>query len=277
MDTEDMKAVLSAVIQSLPKPIAPINDEPPLDPRRDEVYRFGVRALGIFIEEAEKARVREWIDRKAKKSTAGLINEHFDIEQGPFVTYHVAVSRDELETVCRRLAICEAQLDDRDYKAWMSAHIKQRTKEIRRREIRSGRRGSRCKSSKGAQLRAKYRQYMDGALSRGYVWDLTEKEFANLTDAPCVYCGSSESGAERGMGLDRWDNYIGYKVNNVVPCCKDCNRAKNTQAPRDYVESCRRIAANHGATVPEKLEPVINPLGFVMDWKAGIDLEECFQ
>lgn len=71
------------------------------------------------------------------------------------------------------------------------------------------------------------------------------------------------------MGIDRWDNSRGYLADNVVPCCKDCNRAKMTRPPREFVEGCRAIAAQHGAILSPTLETIVNPLGYRMDWDAG--------
>jgi len=76
------------------------------------------------------------------------------------------------------------------------------------------------------------------------------------------------------MGLDRWDNSRGYFADNVVPCCKDCNRAKNTRTPRAFVERCRAIAAQHGAILSPTLETIVNPLGYRMDWDAGTSDDE---
>jgi len=76
------------------------------------------------------------------------------------------------------------------------------------------------------------------------------------------------------MGIDRWDNSQGYLADNVVPCCKDCNRAKNTRTPREFVEGCRAIAAQHGAILSPTLDPIVNPLGYRMDWDAGTSDDE---
>jgi arginine decarboxylase-like protein len=76
------------------------------------------------------------------------------------------------------------------------------------------------------------------------------------------------------MGIDRWDNSRGYFADNVVPCCKDCNRAKSTRTPRDFVEGCRAIAAQHGAILSPTLDPIVNPLGYKMDWNAGTSDDE---
>ena len=71
------------------------------------------------------------------------------------------------------------------------------------------------------------------------------------------------------MGIDRGDNSKGYLPENLVPCCKGCNRAKSTRSPREFVEGCRTVAAQHGAILSPTLETIVNPLGYRMDWDAG--------
>lgn len=44
----------------------------------------------------------------------------------------------------------------------------------------------------------------------------------NIMTQKCVYCGDTEE-----IGADRIDNNIGHIKNNVVPCCKICNHARN--------------------------------------------------
>jgi hypothetical protein len=41
----------------------------------------------------------------------------------------------------------------------------------------------------------------------------------------CWYCNADLT-KRRGHKLDRADNRLGYSVQNVVPCCFECNRAK---------------------------------------------------
>lgn len=59
----------------------------------------------------------------------------------------------------------------------------------------------------------------------GRTWTLTKTEYNNLIKNPCTYCTLPIG--NRGYGLDRIDNSKGYEINNVLPCCKDCNVARN--------------------------------------------------
>lgn len=44
----------------------------------------------------------------------------------------------------------------------------------------------------------------------------------NIMTKPCVYCGDTNR-----IGCDRIDNSKGHTKDNVVPCCFDCNCARN--------------------------------------------------
>lgn len=44
----------------------------------------------------------------------------------------------------------------------------------------------------------------------------------NILLKPCIYCGDTHR-----IGCDRIDNTLGHTKNNVVPCCIECNTARN--------------------------------------------------
>lgn len=67
----------------------------------------------------------------------------------------------------------------------------------------------------------------NATLKREKEWNLTFEEYKDLISKPCTYCEKDIS-QEKGCGLDRLDNNMGYNINNVVPCCKACNSARNT-------------------------------------------------
>jgi len=83
------------------------------------------------------------------------------------------------------------------------------------------------------------------AEKRGYEWHLTKEQVRSLSKLPCYYCGVEPSQVTRypsmnGVyvynGLDRVDNNKGYTIDNVVPCCKVCNRAKGTATLEEFKE-----------------------------------------
>lgn len=49
-------------------------------------------------------------------------------------------------------------------------------------------------------------------------------EYSILIKNNCYYCKSLLP--EAGIGLDRINNTIGYTINNVIPCCANCNMTR---------------------------------------------------
>lgn len=64
-------------------------------------------------------------------------------------------------------------------------------------------------------------QYKVFDKKRGLDHDLTVEFLEKSLNSPCHYCG------DNSCGLDRKDNSIGHTMNNCVPCCYECNTAKN--------------------------------------------------
>lgn len=114
-----------------------------------------------------------------------------------------------------------------------------------------------CKSSLPfgvSASKAAYRNYRINAKSRGYEFRITWEEFLDITKNNCHYCGTppkNKIGAttptKRGNGyyvyngMDRMDNDEGYNLNNVVPCCRRCNRAKDVMGREEFLAWVKRI------------------------------------
>ncbi len=104
-----------------------------------------------------------------------------------------------------------------------------------------------------ANLNKLYATYVSSAKKRKIKFDLTKKEFKDLTKQNCKYCGtepltaktSSRSYGEyiyNGIdGIDRVDNNIGYTLDNCVACCKMCNYMKHSSSVGDFSSHVRKI------------------------------------
>lgn len=58
---------------------------------------------------------------------------------------------------------------------------------------------------------------------RGFVTTVTREYLEDvMRNKKCVYCGDTNN-----IGLDRIDNNKGHEIGNVVPCCYECNCARN--------------------------------------------------
>lgn len=103
--------------------------------------------------------------------------------------------------------------------------------------------------------------YQADAKRRGLEWLLTDKQFDYITAQPCFYCDLKPSncksvnrnGGRKNRlgsgdfiysGIDRINNIIGYHIDNVVPCCRNCNRAKSNMTVAEFLEWINRIK-NH--------------------------------
>lgn len=97
-----------------------------------------------------------------------------------------------------------------------------------------------------------YRQYKWSAKQRKYIFSLSKKDFFNMIESKCFYCGEEPmqerfiTEKRRSMwhedekifvnGIDRVDNLIGYTKENCVPCCKKCNFAKSILTIEEFKE-----------------------------------------
>lgn len=104
-------------------------------------------------------------------------------------------------------------------KAWRASHPEE-TRAAGRRRSRS--KGGRFSSLKNAAKRNEREM------------SLSFDEYLNLIAKPCFYCNGNLS--EAGYGLDRIDCNHGYSLNNVRPCCRDCNVAKSSMSETQFKE-----------------------------------------
>ena len=92
------------------------------------------------------------------------------------------------------------------------------------------------------------------AKKRNIRWALSDEEVYKLMQQNCYYCGAKPkisntkryltnrfNGDFSSNGLDRVDNNRGYTLDNVVPCCSECNYAKGTLSATEFKELAARI------------------------------------
>lgn len=99
-----------------------------------------------------------------------------------------------------------------------------------------------------ASIRKLIRNYKRRAKENGLDYKLTDEQFKEITQENCHYCGAkpnniTKSPTQNGdyiyNGLDRIDNFKGYMIDNVVPCCKQCNTSKNILTLEKYKDWIR--------------------------------------
>jgi hypothetical protein len=98
-----------------------------------------------------------------------------------------------------------------------------------------------------------YASYISGARRRNLAFELNKEQFRELTSKNCFYCNlppkqkmknSANTGEIVYNGLDRVDNTKGYTIDNVVPCCKKCNHAKDISTLSDFKTWVKSVYQN---------------------------------
>jgi hypothetical protein len=89
-------------------------------------------------------------------------------------------------------------------------------------------------------------RYKYEAKKRKKDFELTKKQFNEITKNPCYLCGETNSS---GFGIDRFDNNIGYIYDNCRPCCSYCNYMKNNIDYNTFLDQVKKIV---DYTVTEK-------------------------
>ena len=109
----------------------------------------------------------------------------------------------------------------------------------------------------------RFQGYKNGAKKRGYSWELSLEDFIKISSQNCTFCGSEPKEWEcfsnapsvrkdsplakkekyliKISGVDRLDNTKGYTIDNSVPCCVYCNRAKSDLSFNDFKLHIERI------------------------------------
>lgn len=98
-----------------------------------------------------------------------------------------------------------------------------------------------------------YETYKRNAKKRNLCFELDKITFKQITQKNCFYCNRSpnnvfkknyENGDFTYNGIDRFDNNLGYTLENCVPCCANCNRAKYKNTYNDFILWVRELYNN---------------------------------
>lgn len=107
-----------------------------------------------------------------------------------------------------------------------------------------------------ALINSLYSNYKFNAKNRDLAFELSKEEFKRIINLDCFYCGDSPSGIKsvKGCvgtmiynGIDRLDSDVGYIEGNVVPCCKQCNIAKNDTPYKKFKNWILRVSDHLGS------------------------------
>ena len=100
-----------------------------------------------------------------------------------------------------------------------------------------------------ANMRAMIGSYKKSAKKRKIEYKLTDEQLVEIARKDCYYCGAKPNNISKHPGsngeyiyngLDRVNNSKGYITDNIVPCCKDCNRSKYKRTEQEYQDWIKR-------------------------------------
>lgn len=120
--------------------------------------------------------------------------------------------------------------------------------------------------------------YRNNAKRRNIKFTITLEDILGVIYENCLYCGAkpynvmtttSGSGKKVNykllyMGMDRKDNKKGYTPDNIVPCCKRCNRIKSDLFTFEEMlklsEFLRGLPKDSGVEAPETAAQLVSTL-----------------
>ena len=95
-------------------------------------------------------------------------------------------------------------------------------------------------------------------MKRGEPFGIDQTTFDGITAQPCVYCARQSMCHGNGRhGLDRIDNAVGYRANNVRSCCRECNFMRGECTIDEFMEMVALVAARADvilANIPTGIE-----------------------
>lgn len=85
-------------------------------------------------------------------------------------------------------------------------------------------------------IKGRFSKLNTNARARGFMVGINLEEFTKIIGSPCYLCG------DKGiMGVDRYDNSLGYLLENCRPCCRRCNVMKNDMSIDDFYRHVHKI------------------------------------
>jgi hypothetical protein len=91
-------------------------------------------------------------------------------------------------------------------------------------------------------LSGDYNTFEKNAIERNLEFHLSRNEFAQIIKNQCYLCGK-EPRINHRNGVDRFNNSIGYTIENARPCCSTCNIMKNRYSYLDMMGKFEKIYA----------------------------------
>jgi len=91
-----------------------------------------------------------------------------------------------------------------------------------------------------------YNKYVTSATFKQFDFQITEKQFHNLTSENCYICGKIPTSTHKN-GIDRFNSSIGYVFENCRCCCGECNYMKNNYDYNVFVDKLKTIHTHYNS------------------------------
>ncbi len=102
-----------------------------------------------------------------------------------------------------------------------------------------------------------FTRYKSSAKNKGIEFSISLDDFKNITKNKCFYCGIQPQNKEKHRttepieknifvynGMDRIDSNKGYSIENIAPCCRQCNSAKSSLSLTNFYNWVNIIYTN---------------------------------
>jgi hypothetical protein len=86
-----------------------------------------------------------------------------------------------------------------------------------------------------------YSTYKYRAERKKIEFEITIEEFLTIIAKPCHYCIRPIT-EQNTNGVDRIDNTNGYTMNNILPCCSECNIMRTLLPYNEFIDTCKSVA-----------------------------------
>lgn len=92
-----------------------------------------------------------------------------------------------------------------------------------------------------------YNDYKKRAENKNLEFSITISEYNAIIHNDCYICGKFSTSTHRN-GIDRYDDTLGYTVDNSYPCCANCNYMKKQYSFQNFIDRLRLIYEKHQNT-----------------------------
>jgi len=96
---------------------------------------------------------------------------------------------------------------------------------------------SECKRCHNYKPARHYLIYKEKSSRQGMKFNLSMDDFLSFDGQPCNYCGEEL----KSIRLELLNNHNGYLLENLVSCCRSCQKFKNGLDHDEFISLCKKV------------------------------------